>query len=238
MNYKVIIDNKNNLGKKLDNKITKWVFDRDYVFIIDSGNDLNRIMQNFKNGAFIISASRNEYSADENIERTKNLENFLKSNKIGYRPCVGGYIETLDNGEKVDVQEISFQIPYDSNKYTKSEFLDLALDLCDKYDQESVLIAIEGINNGNPVWLDKNSNIVGKFKKDIKLASEEDYYTKSTKHNTPSFKFELTDGISKTYNFRDCGYNIESVSKAFKGRLLVHKYPYFDKNYDYDEYKF
>ena len=79
----------------------------------------------------IISASRGEHSMEENVERTRQLKADVRSLKLGYVELVGGYVETDENGNKIEVIEPSLLIPGISKED--------AIELGAKYEQESIL---------------------------------------------------------------------------------------------------
>lgn len=79
----------------------------------------------------IISASRGEYSLEENVERTRQLKADVRALKLGYVELVGGYVETDKNGNKIEVTEPSLLIPGISK--------DKAIELGEKFEQESIL---------------------------------------------------------------------------------------------------
>lgn len=88
-------------------------------------------------GFFMLSAFRDTYSYEENVQRTKQLENDLQSYKLGYSQTIGRYV--YENGEISD--EYSFIVPY-NDKYSVEEFKSVAQKLAKKYEQESYLIKV------------------------------------------------------------------------------------------------
>ena len=148
-------------------KITKTkdndyrIGERAYYF---NDSTMSRILEHAKNGMFIISAmkggfpigksfdeftpaEKEKYKADKAL--TKQLENDIKAAGLGYIPSVGGFNEKNDNDETVDVNEFSFIIPRRNNQMSNKEFVEFAVGLAKKYDQNSVLIAgIPEIANG------------------------------------------------------------------------------------------
>lgn len=154
-------------------KLTK---DRDYrigeksYYFNDSA--MSRILEHAQNGMFIISAMKggfpigksfDEFTNDEkekyfaNKELTKQLENDIKAAGLGYIPAVGGYNEDAENGETVDVNEFSFIVPRGNSQMSNKEFVEFAVSLAKKYDQDSVLIAgIPEIANGQIRYIPQN----------------------------------------------------------------------------------
>lgn len=137
------------------------VGDRYYYF---NDSTMSRILEHAKNGMFVISAmrggfpigksfeeftpkEREKYKADKAL--TKQLEEDIKAAGLGYIPSVGGFKEKNDDGETVDVNEFSFIVPRRNNQMSNKEFVEFAVGLAKKYDQNSVLIAgIPEIANG------------------------------------------------------------------------------------------
>lgn len=137
------------------------VGDRYYYF---NDSAMSRILEHAKNGMFVISAmrggfpigkpfeeftpaEREKYKADKTL--TKQLENDIKAAGLGYIPSVGGFKEKNNDGELIDVNEFSFIVPRGNNQMSNKEFVEFAVSLAKKYDQNSVLIAgIPEIANG------------------------------------------------------------------------------------------
>ncbi len=88
-------------------------------------------------GFFMLSAFRDTYSYEENVQRTKQLENDLHSYNLGYSQTIGRYV--YENGEVSD--EYSFIVPY-YDEYSVEEFKSIAQKFAKKYEQESYLIKI------------------------------------------------------------------------------------------------
>lgn len=221
---------KNN--KKVSKKIVK--INDDYMFDIDdSSNNMSRILSYKNTGAMIISACRNERTEKENLEKTKELESDIRNKGLGFRPSLGGYVENLENPEESVVEEISFMIPKPSNM-GDSDFLKLALEWCKKYDQESVLIILPNINNGNPTYLTGNGNIDFEFD-NMRITNPDDqYYTKLIKGTTPSFTFTKEDSMKNKFNFiSNSDLTFDSINNYYIGKLFpkstkVWGKPYFN----------
>lgn len=202
-----------------DTKFNKIVLNEDYVFI-DSGNDMSRVLSTLKNGAMMVSASRGNFSDKENLERTKMLEQDLRKLGLGYRPSVGGYKEE----KEYEVEELSFLVPYMEDKYTEEEFYDIAVELCKKYGQDSVMLKLPGFNNGNPTFVDKYGEIDTTLKKNLKINSDEPYYTRLIKHNTPRF----TIGSDEPSTIK-----LDAIAKYY-GRYTYYVSPNSSKIREYD----
>lgn len=148
-------------------KVTK-TRDNDYLvgdkYYYFNDSTMSRILEHAKNGMFVISAMRGGFPVGKSFEEftpkerekytedkalTKQLENDIKAAGFGYIPSVGGFNEEAENGDTVDVNEFSFIVPKSNSKMSNEEFVELAVRLAKKYDQNSVLIAgIPEIANG------------------------------------------------------------------------------------------
>ena len=181
---------------------SKFVIDNETTMILtDGGNDMSRLITTFNNGAMIVSASRDEYSQEENIKRTKELKQDLINYELGFRPSAGGYIENADTENEVAVDELSFIVPYNKNQMSEIAFFDIAVALCGKYGQDSVLVKLPSINEGKPFWVDKNGNNVQNFERNFRLSKKEDYYTRPLKHHTPGFTYDFEKEEIEDSNF-------------------------------------
>lgn len=111
-----------------------------------------------------ISASRSQYSPEENNKRAASLLSDIKSTGLYSYEMIGGYEETTDDGEKVQVVENSFFVPYDERR-PLAQFIRLFQELTSKYGQESFLL-------GLPAEYDYEHSIVGP----IDLAAGQHYF--------------------------------------------------------------
>ena len=100
----------------------------------------NYTLQNVINycsyGFFTISAFLSDLSFEENLERDENLRADLRMYKLEVIEQKGRY-RYVETGEIQD--ELSYFVPY-NDIYTYDEFMDIAIKLLKKYEQESVLI--------------------------------------------------------------------------------------------------
>lgn len=127
-------------------------------------SSLGRVLQHSEKGIALISGCRGEYDDATNKERTKWLENDLKAMGLGYIKILGGYTETdRETGEKRDVIEASFIVPYNA-KIKPEEWKRKLLLLCKNYDQDSVLIKMPDEDEINYVKRDGSIDFrVGEF---------------------------------------------------------------------------
>lgn len=164
--------------------------DSRFVFRIDDAS-LSRIQTHTEKGMMIISASKHNLSDKENLDRSIELEKDIRSAGLGFISTLGGYPEEGDVGT---VEELSYVVPYMPNVMSEEEFAKLAVKLCEKYGQETVLVALPSIQEGRPVYLDKDSNIDMMFRKGISEKKEDDpYYTKFRKKSGKAFTFRESE---------------------------------------------
>ena len=133
---------------------------------------MNRLMSKHSEeaGYVIVSASRGENTKEENNRLTRELRSIISNKGYSFIPVYGGFQETVldDNGqpvngpdgkpEKRQVYEKSFIIlNYDrnGNEMDFGKLREMAIDLCNQYGQDSVLIKAPG---EAPVYVDKAGN--------------------------------------------------------------------------------
>ena len=146
---------------------------------------LGRVYQHFKsqNNLFaIISAFRDEYSPDDNIQRSKYLAQKIKE-KYGYFFLEGFWKETNEKGESVPVKEYSiFTI---TNRKNKNIFINDILNWGVEFDQEAVLIKQD---DGIFLYDPHSKNKIMEFST-IKFNELGDMYSK-LKNKNQTFIFE------------------------------------------------
>lgn len=173
--------------KELEKDLFTFGENDDFAFVKMTDSNLARFYTHTQNGYFIISASRNNYTDEENIERTKKLEQNIRNAGLGFISTLGGYVED----KNIPVEELSFLVPYRKEYGTQKEFLQLALDLCKKYEQESVLIQLPDFNNGKAVYVNGNADVDMVFEGWGIKKENEPYYTRLEKgsHSDKPFTF-------------------------------------------------
>lgn len=113
---------------------------------------LNRVFTKHANeGYFIISASRGNNTPAENAALTKQLEKDLSELGYSYLPISGGFIENRGMPDERDVTEDSCLVmgrtprttPEEQDKFIQKMLSDAQM-LCQKYNQDSVLVQVPG----------------------------------------------------------------------------------------------
>lgn len=182
----------NNIYEHEDAFGRTWVYEKNAV--IDKINahypitesNWSRLNKHINNGCFMISACRGNKSEKENKVNTESLAKDLRFEGLGFIRVLGGYVETTSNGGKREVVEESFFVPQPKD-FPDEDFFNIAIKLCKKYEQDSVLISMpDYIEFG---YYDKNGNF--DFSPGNKLVFNDnsigDYFSalvKGTKRNT------------------------------------------------------
>lgn len=147
---------------KFDINLTGWeqpIISIDKLLKSSSQYNIDNIIhgKQAQAGFVIISAEVEDLSVAENNKRTKELEDCIVEAGYSFKHALGGYTYT---GAKGYTKEKSFVVFNYYKGGTKGNFDDLekfALQMCDKFGQQSVLIAKPG---EVPVYKDKNGNAV------------------------------------------------------------------------------
>lgn len=183
-------------GKIRDN-YQVHVFDDSFRFIVkDKQNKLVSVYNKYStNGMAILSASRAENTPEQNKLLSKQLQADIRAKNLGYVSTLGGFVENKDADNEAVVTELSFIVPYNAAVISKEDFFDFVLDMCKKYNQDSVLLQVPWFNNGQPTYLNKNGAIDMSFSnKRIVKPGESEYFTQIKGTNKA---FEFTDSTSK-----------------------------------------
>jgi hypothetical protein len=114
-----------------------------------------RITQHIDNGCMMISACRGERTEEENKKKTDELAKDIRSYGLGYIRILGGYIENKGTEDEKEVTEESFFVPKNKDM-DDEEFFDIAIKLCKKYNQDSVLISLPDFTEFG--YYDKSGN--------------------------------------------------------------------------------
>ena len=165
---------------------------------INETNAKRFLERHTNSGYVIISACRGseDFNLDEtnpqelnklrqiNNQRTKELLSDIKKKGFTYTPCFGGFIENKGLENEQEVYEKSFIIyPYKKNEsYDFQELKDFAIEMCDKYDQESVLIKAP---TETPKCYNKNGDITIEMGNDATFNDvAQEYFTDLNKNTS------------------------------------------------------
>lgn len=146
----------NALYEYVDSNNRTWVYEKfmDNNEILQESN-WSRITKHINDNCFMISGCRGDKTEQENKQRTEQLAKDLRVNGLGFVRVLGGYIENKGEEDEREVTEESFFVPMPKN-YGEERFFDVAIELCKKYNQDSVLISIPGFIDFG--YYDKNGN--------------------------------------------------------------------------------
>ena len=125
--------------------------------------------KHYNNGFIIISASRGENDNQTNNQLSKQLLNDIKNSGFSFVPVFGGFIENKGTENEKQVYETSYIVlNFDRNGNEKdfNALKNLAINLCKKYNQDSVLVKAP---NGAPQYITQNGNVDMEFNGDVKI---------------------------------------------------------------------
>lgn len=125
--------------------------------------------KHYNNGFIIISASRGENDNQTNNKLSKQLLNDIKNSGFSFVPVFGGFIENKGTENEKQVYETSYIVlNFDRNGNEKdfNTLKNLAINLCKKYNQDSVLVKAP---NGVPQYITQNGNVDMEFNGDVKI---------------------------------------------------------------------
>lgn len=137
----------------------------DYRPILLKETTLNRILDKHgKNGFVVISADKYDYPKEINDKNTQQLIIDIQNSGYSYLPTYGGYInkETDVLGD-FEPSFLVFNYSEDGETGDFEQLRKFALDMCGKYNQDSVMIKYP---NSAPTWEDENGNVVSKRSSD------------------------------------------------------------------------
>lgn len=115
---------------------------------------LDRIINKYgNNGLIYISANRSDQPEERNVTKTKELLSDIKNSGYSYLPTYGRH--RGKDGVEDDYEPSFVVFNYTNNGESKDfvELKNLAIYLCEKYEQDSVLVKEP---SKAPVWLDGN----------------------------------------------------------------------------------
>ena len=162
--------------------------------IIFEGNNLTRFIgTHIKKGFAIVSACRGEKTEQENNIRTNELKALIKNAGFSFKEVAGGFIENKGTNNEKEVYEKSFIIynfKQNGEKIKKDELLTLAMKICRKYGQDSILYSEKG---DRPRYYTKTGQIDSSFsRKFVFNDKEREFFTDMKKSsNNKRFTFNL-----------------------------------------------
>lgn len=147
-----------------------------------------------------------EKLAHINNVRTKELVGILKSDIFTYTPLYGGFVENGGEESEEEVYERSFVV-YNHHKDGRvGDFVklyDFALEMCNKYNQDSVLVKSPDCN---PEYVTKEGNVVFRFGGDASFSDlSQEYFTDLHKNTHRSG--DIPDGKPARFSFLESYVN-------------------------------
>lgn len=157
-----------------------------------------------------------------NTKQTKSLINDLRESGYSYVPVYGGYHDKNDRTSLTDSYEVSFVV-YNIRRDRKNvdfEYLfDFAIELCDKYMQDSVYVQAPG---EAPNYYDCNGNIVNSksSRKIITNDSEQEFFTALRPHRKAQ-RFTSDISFESVYINPKPSSIFNRMVRVSKGELLL-----------------
>lgn len=186
---------------------------------------LSRFWQNRNNNEpiLIISAERSNKTKEENIKDTLELRRSIIASGFGYIKIRGGYVETLKDGSKIDVDDEHSCIVY-SDKNDEQILLKLGMILGKRYNQESILF-IDTEQNAKWIYTTNfDEHKIGDIKPLGKFHYEKfgNYYSRIGKKQ---FSYELDESKDNVrYNSLERMHNEEFRRELFKNESIEEYY--------------
>lgn len=159
-------------------------------------SNLSRLMTHINNACFMISACRGDKTEQENKKRTDELAKDLRNYDLGYVRVLGGYVENAGTDDAVEVTEESFFVPMPKS-YAPDDFFNVAIILCKKYNQDSVLISMPNVSAEEYEgfgYYDKNGNLDFSPGEKISFSDEavKQYFSALVKGSKKGVKWSFT----------------------------------------------
>lgn len=110
-----------------------------------------------KDGLISLSANRSDMPKERNDEKTKELIADIRKSGYSYLPTYGGYRGTNGVEDDYEPSFIVFNHTSDGKSGDFEKLRQFAIDMCGKYEQNSVLIKAP---NNPPILVDQNGNKV------------------------------------------------------------------------------
>lgn len=178
-------------------------------------SNFSRMLTHIDNGYCFISASRNENTDQENAEATDRLAYDIRSLGMGYIPILGGFIENKGMEDETEVTERSFIVPQPKD-ISDIEFFDAMIELCRKYNQDSVLLSMPGFCDFG--YYDKNGNLDFSPGENLILTDEKvgEYFSALHKGSRRNKKFAFTEWLA----VRRAGNVTDSVYLRMNGENI------------------
>ena len=209
----------------------------------------SRFLQHNQNGMFIISAMKepipvnkkySEFTPEEKenlrigLERTKQLQNDVRAEGLGYISTLGGYPVHKGPEETYDVNEYSIIVPRNPKIFDEEEFVEFAMELCKKYNQDAILISgISFIDNGQARYLQPGDETKYTIDPDFQFENvhvnkefdpqKRPYYTRLKKASKETFTYdsESEKYLGKYFATRAPRGWAANCAAAQKGELLL-----------------
>ena len=151
-------------------------------------SSFSRLMTHMEEAeCMFITAFRSSYSSTENAGRGNQLINDINHWDLSYIKIIGGYTENKGSNDEINVNDYFYCAIND--KYTPEKFIEIAVTLCKKYEQDAVLVTFpfadkprttrsrQNIIRVDGKYYDKNGKVDKEFD-NITVQNVTEYFTK------------------------------------------------------------
>lgn len=182
---------------------------------------INRILdKHSKAGFIVVSANRSDKDKKTNNDNAKKLIKMLKDSEYSYFPVYGGYHDKENNVK--DSYELSFFVTNFKKQEEQEDFTplkDLAIEICGKFDQDSVLVVEP---NGKAKYIDRDGKVVGKQTSDTVSVNDlkKEFFTAIYKKNSGTNRMSYEMEFECYGNPTPCTLN-ERVRRMTNGEIIV-----------------
>ena len=195
-------DKAKNVGNFLDECYSETTYNKANLVSLNEVNARSLIDRHSKDGYIIISPCRggSDFGLDTennpadrdklnhiNRQRVKELVDILKNTDWSYTPTYGGFIENVGTPNETNVYERSFVVYNHHKDGSVGNFEDLykfALEMCRKYNQDSVLIKSP---TENPMYVKGNGDVDFGFSDKVAFNDLQQQYFTDLHKNTDKF---------------------------------------------------
>lgn len=189
----------------------------DFYTVKESGANLSRLLNHLDNrDVCFITAFRHEYSNKENRKRNKLLALDIHNLGLGYIRVIGGYLEEAEGNLVTEDTFAVIHTPTDTE--SQDIFFEDMLGLCNKYNQDAVLVALKDRSDIPTASYNGDGKIIyGPFS-NLTTHNVEEFFTKIHGHKFKMESFtESEEGIKLTsFSNAAAFYNTKAKLKLYK----------------------
>lgn len=186
----------------------------EYYTVKEAGINLSRLLYHLENNdVAFITAFRHNLSKNENIQRNKKLALDIYNIKLSFIKIMGSYTE--EKIEKATVEDSFAVIHNYTNIADQDTFFNEMIGLCNKYNQDSVLISLKDRKDIPCATYNRKKEIVyGPFN-GLTTQNIENFFSKIHGHNfkMKEFNESIESNNVKSFNNAAAYYSTKQILK-------------------------